>query len=349
MQFTGGTGPRPHDQPHHRPDAIGIADRAVEANPDPGTTRPVVQDAGLACLLAHRQVGTTVSIQVGHGAAPLLTREVETGLAGTQSAESSPTIPEEDQPCAGILAGRLVIHPEEILGEEEVFVPVAVEIGHGDTECGGELRLGRQRHGLETAASIEKNHRVHGVHSKGAPPGSQRTQQGLETQRRELPVRLGSFREGRDGPRQGRPGTPGRLAAGERIPGGHEGIDPAWLVEFAVNQLDRRMARTGLVRPPVASPIGGHQVQSAVPIEVRGGDSVPEAAPGGQARFDSGIDPAAGVIAEEAQRIPVRGQHQVRIAIAIGIGEDGPVGPHGVGDGPGLSPPLGPTWQDDGR
>lgn len=79
---------------------------------------------------------------------------------------------------------------------------------------------------------------------------------------------MGAFSQCRDGLRHRKPGAPRGLPTTVRIPGGHQRQHATRLLELAVNHLDGCIAPARLIRPPVAAPIGGHQVQSAVAVEV---------------------------------------------------------------------------------
>ena len=117
-------------------------------------------------------------------------------------------------------------------------------------------------------------------------------------------------------------------------------------MELAINHLDGCVAGTRLVRPPIAAPIGSNQIQLSVAVEISGTDAIPKTAPSPQPRLGGRIDPAASVIAEEAQGVPVAREHKIRVSVAIDIGEDGATGSHLVCHELGLAPTVRPTGKD---
>src|SRR5205823_10557549 len=82
------------------------------------------------------------------------------GLQWTQGTEPATSVSQQNQTDPGILAGTLGIHTEEILREEDVLVPVAIEVGDADTERWRELGRDGQRPGVEMVTTVQKNHRI---------------------------------------------------------------------------------------------------------------------------------------------------------------------------------------------
>ena len=119
-------------------------------------------------------------------------------------------------------------------------------------------------------------------------------------------------------------------------------------MELAINQLDGCIAGPWLVGPPVAAPIGGHEVESAIAIEIPGADAIPKATPRPQTGLGGGLDPTTPVIAEQTQGIPVTSQDEIGVAVAIGVGEDSTIGPDPLRHGLRFTPTLGPTGQKNG-
>ena len=114
-------------------------------------------------------------------------------------------------------------------------------------------------------------------------------------------------------------------------------------MKLAIDHLNGCIARAGLICPPVAAPIGSHEVEPTIAIKISGTHAIPEAAPSTQPRLGGGINPAATLITKEAQGVPVAGEYKIRVSVAIGIGEDGPTDPHFICHPLGFAPTVRPT------
>jgi len=85
---------------------------------------------------------------------------------------------------------------------------------------------------------------------------------------------------------------------------------------------DRVADSHGLVGAPVPAPVRGDEVHPAVAVEVPGGDAVPPATETRQSERGGAFLEFTALIAEDANRPPFAGQHQVGIAILVQVGED---------------------------
>src|SRR5207247_7864240 len=84
----------------------------------------------------------------------------DTRFARSQCAESAVPIAKQHQSGSSIVARSLGIHPEEILREENVFVPVPIKVGNTDTKSGRELRFDGQPAGLEVIPAVQEQHGI---------------------------------------------------------------------------------------------------------------------------------------------------------------------------------------------
>ena len=116
-----------------------------------------MEELGLGPVLGHREVEASVPIVVGEGGAALIAVDRDPGDLTGHGLERAVSPPQEQQPAAGVVAGRPDVRGKEVLRQKQVFVPVTVEIRYARVPCRGELRLVGERHRLELPASIEEH------------------------------------------------------------------------------------------------------------------------------------------------------------------------------------------------
>src|SRR5439155_1587122 len=69
-------------------------------------------------------------------------------------------VAQQQQTAARVIARRGEVGREEVLRQKKIFFAVTVEIGDTGVERGRQLRLGRERVGVEMVASIQEDHVV---------------------------------------------------------------------------------------------------------------------------------------------------------------------------------------------
>src|SRR5258708_4190667 len=109
-----------------------------------------------------------------------------------------------------------------------------------------------------------------------------------------------ALRDRRNGRSDRLPFPPGRHLPEPRLTGSQERLDDTVVGEVSVEQLHWGLGAGGLVRAPVAPPIGGDQVQPAIPIEVSDRNPVPPALPLGEPQGGRYFGKMTFVIVEQA-------------------------------------------------
>ena len=99
-------------------------------------------------------------------------------------------------------------------------------------------------------------------------------------------------------------------------------IDHAVFIEVTIRHPQRFLECIGVFIFAVTTPVAGHDVQSAVAIEITQGHAVPPALVAVQAKGFGGIGEFAGIVTQHHDRPPFQGQHQIGVAIQIQIAKD---------------------------
>jgi hypothetical protein len=117
-------------------DGEGISAGTLQANTKAGSTGDISEEMRDAGVLPHHQIGTAVLVEISYGGAATFAISAKTADGGGSGFEAAVAVAEEEEGAAGIEARRVVGHREEVLGDDEVFVTVAVEVGDAEAEGG---------------------------------------------------------------------------------------------------------------------------------------------------------------------------------------------------------------------
>src|SRR5262249_52504834 len=115
---------------------------------------------GLASVLGNGQIHTAIAIKVGDGTGALFAIDFNPGLLGGHRMEVAFPITYQKQPTPAIVASGFDIDVEKILRHENIFIAIAIEIGHRQTKSRRELRLDGQWRGFEMVATVQEQHGI---------------------------------------------------------------------------------------------------------------------------------------------------------------------------------------------
>ncbi len=277
---------------------------------------------GLPPVLRDGQIDPAIPIKIRRRAPALLAVDFYPGFLASNGAETAFSISQQKQTSPAIVAGRFGVDVEEILRKKNVFVAIAVEIRHGQSESRRELSFDGQRDRFEMVAAIEKEHGIEGSRFEGATLGKSFAQQLFDTGFAERSISAEAFKNKRQRLGKG-------LEIGERdyfvhraVEIGFNRVDGSVAVEIAVIEPEWLRAQMGLI-PRVASPIGRDDIQPAIIVEIGRRNTIPEALESIQSELVRDFLEVTLVVLEDAKRAPVQGQNQLRQAVAVQIAEDG--------------------------
>ena len=202
----------------------------------------------------------------------------------------------------------------EVLPQDEVFVTVAVEIAGGHAERGRALGGRGQRGGLEAGRPIQPCGVAQCVHVQ-PQFRVQAADEIREGGGGELPVRDAEERRESAGDGESIPAAQGPPRAG--VPPGFDEVQDAVAVHVAVDD------RIGGGHVEVRAPARRGEVGSSVPVEIRGGETVPAPGEAGEPERFAHVGETALIVAEEADAAPLQREGDVGIAIEVVVREQG--------------------------
>ena len=112
VDFPGGPHPRPKDQPHRRPDAVGIARRPRQPHPQTRLAQHVLVEPGLRPVLADRQVHTPVPVKIAQRRTPLLPVNQYARLLSRHRLQPPASQPAQPQTPTRVQSPPKVLEPE---------------------------------------------------------------------------------------------------------------------------------------------------------------------------------------------------------------------------------------------
>lgn len=311
-------------------DAMGIAGGAAEAEGEAGLGGLVAVEFGIGGVLGEGEIGATVGVEIGDGAAALFAVGEDAGGGAGEGLKPALAVAKEEQAAAGVLAGDGGADGEEVLGEEEVEVPVEIEVGDIDPEHRSELGFGGERDGFEVVPAVEEKHGGKGGGFEDAGSELSMVQEGGDGGLGEGGVGGVAFLEPGE-----LAGQDGEIALGSPVlEGGLEGgldeVHVALSGEIAVVEADGMLG--GGTVPGIEAPITDHEVGEAIVVEVTGVDAGPPTGEGRQAPVGGGLAKDAAVVVEDADGTPFAGEGEFWEAVEVEIGEKGAGDETGVGE-----------------
>ena len=271
--------------------------------------------------LRHHQIYSPVSIVIRHGAAALLTVNLDARLLAFHRAQSTFPIAQQYESPTRVAPQRLRLCRKKVLRHKHIVVPVTVEVRHVHSKRRSHLRLDRQRHGFKFISPIQKQH-VSQLARFQHRCGFQFISVNLlkvsiaeRLERRRVAANVGN-----------------RRCAGGQVAFRHElvcdridmrfdDLHPVHLVEVAVENLQRSLRIILLLVLAVLSPIRRNKVQPPVAVEIPHRHSVPPTRELVQSPRRRGIGEAARCVDQNLNRAPFASDNQVLAAVAIQIGK----------------------------
>src|SRR5437868_5039840 len=121
-------------------DSIPIAIGSDEPNTQAGSSAPISKEFQRCRVLGDHQIRAAVVVKVRHRRAALFAVYREPADGCGHGLEVAPAISTQPQAAPAIVTPGLTIDREAVLTEENVFVPIAVEVGYDRRKRGGQLR-----------------------------------------------------------------------------------------------------------------------------------------------------------------------------------------------------------------
>ena len=146
----------PIARPENGADCMRVAFGSEQPDAQAGVCRFVMKQFCLGAVLCNDEINTPVRIVVTDGCAPLLAVNFDsTGLSGERR-KSGLAIAVQEKAATRIITRDIGLQREKVLAEEDVLIPVPIEIGHTNRKRGRHLRFDRQWTRLKVIAAIEK-------------------------------------------------------------------------------------------------------------------------------------------------------------------------------------------------
>src|SRR6185436_1957579 len=134
----------------HRPDSVRVANRPAQLYPQSRPERPVTEEPGRRSILREHNVGLSIPIKIRAGSASLFAVDFESGILRRQGGKLARAIASQQKRAPGVEARRFRLGRKKILREQDVLVPVQIEICHRHSEGWSQLSFPRQRNRFET-------------------------------------------------------------------------------------------------------------------------------------------------------------------------------------------------------
>lgn len=156
MDFSRRTKPVAELEAHHRANSPRVPGRTSQPHTQPGFASDIVKQPGLTAILGDHQVGSTVPVEIADRGAALLSINFDAALLPGYRSEATLSVPLQQQAAAGIVSRGVRIDREEILAQEDIFIPIAVVIGDADRKTRGKLRFERKDTRLKVVAPVQQ-------------------------------------------------------------------------------------------------------------------------------------------------------------------------------------------------
>lgn len=135
-------------------DGWSIAGRSFEADAQAGLRVDILEEFCGGAILGDDQVNAAVLIEVADGGTALVAVKDDTGFLSWNGRETACAIAAQPKSASAVLTGPFGAHWKKVLAQEDVFMAVAIEIGHADREGRCPLRFGGQGNGQEVCFAI---------------------------------------------------------------------------------------------------------------------------------------------------------------------------------------------------
>ena len=120
---------------------------------------PTLLNDGRLAEALEASIDAAIVIKISGSGGALFAINQQTGLIAGNGVKLAIAFAAQEQAASGIEPGEFGLSGEEVLAQENVFSAVAIEIGHGDCECGRELGVVREFERFEMVGAIEEEHR----------------------------------------------------------------------------------------------------------------------------------------------------------------------------------------------
>src|SRR5688572_3853006 len=147
-----GLAPTRHE-PYKSSNRLRVLRRALQMDTQAGLPAGVPVELRDAAVLSYREIKPAVMVEIAERGAARFTVYGKAALARRNGDKASTPVTPEPETATRILAAFRGAHAKEVLRQEQVFVPIPVEIAHRDAKHGRELGLDGQRSRLEVVTA----------------------------------------------------------------------------------------------------------------------------------------------------------------------------------------------------
>lgn len=145
MEFACGSHPAILEfQPNPSPDAPRVSGRSFQLDAQSRSTVLVFINPCGRAVLGHHQVNPAIAVEIRQGRTALFAIDANSRLVAWDRLETSRSIPPQPKSLARVQSAILGPHAKEILAQEDIFVSIAIGIGHAHGKGRCPLRLLRQ-------------------------------------------------------------------------------------------------------------------------------------------------------------------------------------------------------------
>lgn len=134
-----------------------VSRRPFKMNAQARISFSIEEDFGRTSILSYCEIRSTVSIHVRGGGRSLLSWDADATLLSRHWPEPTSPVPQQEKTAASGFSGVIQMRWEEILRDEQILVAIPIEVGHGDSKSGRELRFRRKPGYFKSGAGVAEN------------------------------------------------------------------------------------------------------------------------------------------------------------------------------------------------